>query len=65
MTEIGFPKNLPEEFKIDFAGAFNEIIRLKEEVNSLRRIIFSQKSERYASIPDYIVPVNSLSEVSH
>ena len=59
MNEIGFPKNLPEEFKTDFALAFNEINRLREENNSLKRTIYSQKSERYA-IQDYILPMNSL-----
>ena len=43
MDEIGFPKNLPEEFRNDFACAFNEIIRLREENNSLKRIFFAQK----------------------
>lgn len=50
---------LPEEFRINFASLFNENLRLKEENNSLKRTIFSQKSERYA-IQDYILPMNSL-----
>lgn len=49
MDEIGFPQNLPNEFKAHFVAAFNEINRLKEEVNSLKRIMFGQKSERYIS----------------
>ena len=59
MNDIGFPKNLPQEFRTDFACAFNEIIRLREENNSLKRIIFSQKSERY-SIQEYFEPLNTL-----
>lgn len=59
MNEIGFPKNLPDEFKTHFVSAYNEILRLKEEVNSLRRIVFAQRSERYIK-EEFILPENSL-----
>ena len=59
MDEIGFPKNLPEEFRNDFALAFNEIIRLREENNSLKRIFFAQRSERYVT-QNLLIPKDSL-----
>ena len=59
MDEIGFPKNLPNEFKPYFAAAHNEIVYLKEKINALNRINLAQRSERY--IPEeLILPQGSL-----
>ena len=55
MDIIGFPEDLPEKFKPYFASAYNEIIRLKEENNSLKRREFSHRSERY-DIPEPLFP---------
>lgn len=59
MDEIGFPKNLPDEFKTYFVSAFNEINRLKEEVSALKRIAFSQRSEKFIKY-DFISPEGTL-----
>ena len=59
MDEIGFPKNLPDEFKAYFAAAHNEIIYLKEKINTLTRMYFGQKSERHAK-EELILPQGSL-----
>ena len=59
MDEIGFPKNLPDEFKSYFVSAFNEINRLKEENSFLKRIAFSQRSEKFIKY-DFISPEGTL-----
>ncbi|KAB8028146.1 hypothetical protein [Fluviispira multicolorata] len=59
MNEIGFPKNLPDEFKTYFISAFNEINRLKEENSFLKRIAFSQRSEKFVKY-DFISPEGTL-----
>lgn len=59
MDEIGFPKNLPDEFKTYFVSAFNEINRLKEENSFLKRIAFSQRSEKFIKY-DFISPEGTL-----
>jgi transposase len=59
MDEIGFPKNLPNEFKSRFVAYHNENVRLKEEVNSLRRMMFGRKSEKYYT-EDIIDPKGTL-----
>jgi len=59
MNEIGFPKNLPDEFRTYFISAFNEINRLKEEVCALKRIAFSQRSEKFLKY-DFISPEGTL-----
>ena len=53
------PKNLPDEFKTYFVSAFNEINRLKEEVSALKRIAFSQRSEKFIKY-DFISPEGTL-----
>ena len=59
MDEIGFPKNFPDEFTICFVAAFNEINRLKEENNFLKRIAFSQRSEKYVKY-EFMSPEGTL-----
>ena len=59
MDYIGFPKDLPEKFRPDFASLYNEVALLREEVNSLKRREFSHRSERY-DIPDPLFPIGSL-----
>ncbi|WP_338635670.1 hypothetical protein [Spirobacillus cienkowskii] len=59
MEKIGFPKNLPDEFKSYFVAAFNEINRLKEVVNTLSRIAFSQRSEKYVKY-EFMSPEGTL-----
>ena len=59
MNEIGFPKNLPDEFRTYFISAFNEINRLKEENSFLKRIAFSQRSEKFLKY-DFISPEGTL-----
>lgn len=44
---IGFPKNLPHEFRTHFAMMHNKIVELQEEVNYLRRMRFGRQSEKY------------------
>ena len=59
MFEIDFPKNLPDEFRADFASAFNEIIYLREKLDSVQRKLFAQRTERFIK-QDFIEPKNSL-----
>jgi hypothetical protein len=47
MNEIVFPEDLLEKFKPQFASAFNEILFLREQVNSLKKMVFAQKLERF------------------
>lgn len=59
MDDIGFPKNMPNEHMSFVYAAFNEIKRLKDEVNYYRRKLYGSKAERY--ICEKIeIPQNSL-----
>lgn len=66
MNDIGFPSNLPAEFRLRFMQYHNAVVRLnaenyrlKEQLNSLKRLEFGSRSEKF-KMEDLIEPQNSL-----
>ena len=47
MNEIEFLEDIPEKSRTKVACLYNENIFLREQVKSLQRLVFAQKSERF------------------
>lgn len=59
MNEIEFLEDIPEKSRTKVACLFNENIFLREQVRSLQRLVFAQKSERFVGA-ELILPKETL-----
>ena len=59
MNEIEFLEDIPEKSRTKVACLYNENIFLREQVKSLQRLVFAQKSERFVGA-ELILPKESL-----
>ena len=59
MNEIEFLEDIPEKSRVKVACLYNENIFLREQVRSLQRLVFAQKSERFIG-GEIILPKETL-----